>query len=467
MEVKQNESFQLEEWNDQQGNGKRQSGRNYFWFIAPSLLGVLLFLFPIPYDGKITIGVGIMAEAVQANLEPILPSLMTGILVISAILPVIAKTLKPKFIIDRPFIKQLFYVNTFWMVTRMIGAIFALMTLFSIGPAFIISDVTGGTMLYSLVPVLAAWFLFAGILMPLLMEFGLMDFIGTMLRKVMRPVFKLPGRSSIDALASWMGAGTVGVLITTKQYEEGYYTKREAATIATNFSINSIAFSLVVISFIGLEEFFVPFYLTVVIAGLVAAFICPRIPPLSKKADTYYEGTGMRISEDTPEGMSNFQWGLNKALSKASEVKGVKYVARQGVQTVLDIYFALIPLVMALGTVALIIAEFTPFFNYLFLPIVPVLQWMQIPEAAQAAPAMLVGFADMFLPAVIGAGIESELTRFVIAAISLTQLIYMSEIGILLVKSKIPISVGELAVIFLQRTVITLPIIVIIAHFIF
>ncbi|WP_456272380.1 YjiH family protein [Bacillus sp. AK031] len=464
MEVKQEVRLDGKQWREQP---QAKSARSYLWFIVPSLLGVLLFLFPISYGGKITIGVGVMAEYIQAVLEPVLPGLMTAILVVSAVLPIIAKAFKPKFLMGSPFIKQLFYVDTFWMITRIAGAVFALMTLFSIGPTIITSDVTGGTMLFALVPVLAAWFLFAGLLMPLLMEFGLMDFFGTMLRKIMRPLFKLPGRSSIDALASWMGAGTVGVLITTKQYEEGYYTKREASIIATNFSINSIAFSLVVVSFIGLEEYFVPFYLTVVAAGLTAAFICPRIPPLSRKEDTYYEEAGMKISEETPEGMSNIKWGLEKALVKASEVKGFKNIAQQGVHTVLDIYFALIPLVMALGTLALIVAEFTPFFNYLSMPIVPVLELMQIPEAAQAAPAMLVGFADMFLPAVIGAGIESELTRFVIAAISLTQLIYMSEIGILLVKSKIPISVWELAVIFLQRTIITLPIIVVIAHLIF
>ncbi|MGA9287189.1 MAG: YjiH family protein [Anaerobacillus sp.] len=463
MEVKQEKSYSI--GSTRQSVKGSYSKNAYAWFLIPSLIGILLFLVPVPFNGKITIGVGILAESIQLKLAPILPGFMTAILILSAIIPIISKAFEPKAIMLRPFLKQLFYVNWFWIGTRILGALFAVMTLYKFGPEFIISDVSGGTMLYSLVPVLAAWFLFAGLLMPLLLEFGLMDFFGTALRYVMRPLFKLPGRSSIDALASWMGAGTVGVLITTKQYEEGYYTKREAAVIATNFSINSIAFSLVVISFIGLEEMFVPFYFTVVVAGLTAAIICPRIPPLSRKADTYYEGTGKQISEDVPEGVSSFKWGMQKALEKASEVKGVKHVVGQGVNTVLDIYFALIPLVMALGTVALIIAEFTPFFKYLSMPIVPVLELMQIPEAAEAAPAMLVGFADMFLPAVIGTGIESELTRFVIAAVSLTQLIYMSEIGILLVKSKIPISVLELAIIFLQRTIITLPIIVVMAHF--
>lgn len=70
----------------------------------------------------------------------------------------------------------------------------------------------------------------------------------------------------------------------------------------------------------------------------------------------------------------------------------------------------------------------------------------------------------MFLPAVLGSSIESDLTKFVIAGMSLTQLIYMSEIGILILRSNIPVKFWELLVIFLLRTAITLPIIVLFAH---
>src|SRR5699024_414650 len=122
-----------------------------------------------------------------------------------------------------------------------------------------------------------------------LVEFGLMEFVGSLLNKVMRPVFTLPGRSSIDCMASWMGAGTVGVLVTMKQYDEGYYTKRESAVIASTFSIASIAFSLVVANVIGVGHLFIPFYLTVAVASIAAGIIMPRIPPLSRKSNTYYE----------------------------------------------------------------------------------------------------------------------------------------------------------------------------------
>jgi hypothetical protein len=41
-----------------------------------------------------------------------------------------------------------------------------------------------------------------------------------------------------------------------------------------------------------------------------------------------------------------------------------------------------------------------------------------------------LGGALFFLPAVVATGIDSELTRFVIIATSIVQLIYMSEVGV-------------------------------------
>ncbi len=149
---------------------------------------------------------------------------------------------------------------------------------------------------------------------------------------------------------------------------------------------------------------------------------------------------------------------------KASSATSGKKLAQSGIGTVMDIWLGLIPLVMALGTAALIVAEYTPIFRIIAYPLIPLLTLLGLPEAAQAAPTLLVGFADMFLPAVLGSGIESDLTKFVIAGMSLTQLIYMSEIGILILKSNIPVKFWELLVIFLLRTVITLPVIVLFAH---
>jgi len=60
-----------------------------------------------------------------------------------------------------------------------------------------------------------------------------------------------------------------------------------------------------------------------------------------------------------------------------------------------------------------------------------------------------------------------DLTCFVVACVYVTQLIYMSGVGGLILGSKIPVSIKVLALIFIQRTLVTLPIVVLIAHIIF
>lgn len=445
---------------------KGETKQSMWKFIIPSFIGILLFLVPIKVNGEITIGVGVLASALLNTFDAQIPLFILIMLGFTMIFTCVTVLLKPKFIMDKPFFKSVFLVGPFGIITRILGFLVGFMAYFQVGPTFISSGSTGGVVLYDLAPVLLTWFLFAGILLPLLVEFGLMEFVGAFLQKVMRPIFTLPGRSSIDTMASWMGAGTVGVLVTMKQYDQGYYTKREAAVIATTFSIASVAFSLVVAQVIGIGHLFIPFYLTVCAGSIVAAIIMPRIPPLSRKADTYHEAVGQQIDETTPEGMSSFEWGWKQAIDKANTSKSPKRLIQDGVETVLDIWLGLIPLVMSLGAIALILAEFTPIFNIISAPLVPLLEWMRIPEATGAAPTMLVGFADMFLPAVIGSGLESELTKFIVASLSLTQLVYMSEIGILILRSNIPVNFWELLIIFVQRTVITLPIIVLIAHFI-
>jgi len=83
-----------------------------------------------------------------------------------------------------------------------------------------------------------------------------------------------------------------------------------------------------------------------------------------------------------------------------------------------------------------------------------------------AAPALVAGFLDMFLPALLASGIDAEITRFVVGVMSVTQLIYMSEIGILMIKCEIPLRFTHLVVIFLLRTIIGLPIVMLFAKFV-
>ena len=439
--------------------------KRFYKFLIPSLIGAILFVVPVNQNGNLTIPIAIAANKLLDLMGEHSLTLIWLLISTSSILTLLHRILGLEFLKKNPKTDELFGVKGFWFLIRMIGFLFANMIYFNVGPDFIIGDVTGGLVIHDLMPILVCVFLLAGVLLALLLNYGLLDFCGALLIRLMRPIFNLPGRSALDCVASWLGDGSIGVLLTSKQYEEGFYSKREATVIATTFSAVSITFSLVVISQVGLEHMFLPFYLVVSVAGIAAAILVPKLPPLSRIPETYNVEKPHR--EDIPEGMTPVQYGMELALNKAENAPGVKAFLEEGIENVLEMWCGTLPVILSIGTIALVIAEFTPVFRILGIPFIFIYELLQVPEAQLASQTVIVGFADMFLPSVIASSIESELTRFVVAATSVTQLIYMSEIGSIIMGSKIPVSFVNLFIIFLERTIITLPIVAVLAHLIF
>lgn len=443
---------------------------SFLKFLLPSLIGIFLFMIPINVNGEITIPIAVLSKNFLNLLGDNLLTFALILISISSLGSLIVKILRIAKIDTSSrfeFFNRLFDVTPFWFVLRIIGTVFVICAYFEIGPEFIWSKNTAGLVLNDLLPSLISVFLFAGFLLPLLLDFGLLEFVGALLTKVMRPIFNLPGRSSIDCIASWLGDGSIGILLTSKQYEQGFYSKREAAVIGTTFSAVSITFSLIVLTNVGLAHLFVPFYLTVTFAGIVAAIIIPRIPPLSRKPDTYYNNQETKNLEVIPEGYTPFSFGLENALKKANSNTHPKQFVIAGIKNVLDMWIGVLAIVMAMGGLALIISEYTSVFQMLGAPFIPLLNLLQVPEAAAASQTLVIGFADMFLPSVMAVNIASDMTRFIIAAVSVTQLIYMSEVGGLLLGSKIPINIKDLIILFIERTLVTLPVIVLLANLIF
>lgn len=440
-------------------------------FAIPSIIGLFLFVIPLPWGGgNLTIGVGYFASIFNSNYGEYLPGFMVYVIIASALLTLILTLTKPEFITSNHFLKELFIAKPITLVIRLVAAVFGAAVLFEFQGAGLnlVSDpYTGGVVVNDLFPVLATWFFFSGFFLPLLMEFGSMDYLGTLIRRFMRPLFKVPGRSAIDALASWIGSGPVGVVITDKQYKEGYYTDKESSIISVCFSLVSLPFAVFIASFLELTVSFVAFYGAISISSFIAALILPRIYPLSKKKETYMEGVTVQINEEVPEGKTLHNWAVENGVMKAKGAPGFQGLVVSGLKTVFDVYFSLMPIVMLLGTVSLVIAEYTPVFKVISQPLIPLYNLLNVPDATLAASATLVGFADMFLPAIFVKGSDYEITRFIVGALSFTQLIYLTETGAVILRSKIPVDFKDLFIIFIQRTIITIPIVVAIAHLIY
>lgn len=437
------------------------SGEAQLWrFLLPSLCGAVAFLLPIHYDGAWTIVLGVAKDNLRALVGAAMPWFLLGIVSTSAVVSAVVSLRGGSAADQSPTIRRLFRVSRIWLALRICGALCAWMIVFEVGPEFVWHADTGGVAFHGLASDIVTIFLCAAFLLPLLTEYGLMEFFGTLLERPFKTLFTLPGRAAVDALASWLSAAAVGVIITIDQYTRGQYSRREAAVIACNFSITSLPFCVVVIEFIGLREQFFPVYATVVLIGICCATLLPRLPPLSRLPDSYCEDADRAPAADAGghDGGSRWQLALRRASERAALGPGLRQYLWTSTQQVLDIWMGLLPIVIMAGTLGLAVALFTPIMELLAAPLVPLLSAVGLPEAARAAPTFIVGFLDMFLPAALGQGIESERTRFVIASVSLTQLIYLSEVGALLLRSNLKLGLWRLLAVFLSRTAVGLPV---------
>lgn len=441
---------------------KNLNQKNLLKFIFGSLLGIVMFLVPIPQDGSFTTLLDFVKNFLKELFGGSLPYILLVIVVVSAVLSLYDYICKPDWIRKNHYLKKAFSSTPLYLISKIIGAIVAVMVVLGIGSEVVISVDTGATMIDLCCTLLCIVIGFSFFL-PFLTDCGIMEFLGVILKPVVRPLFRVPGRASIDLIASWFGASNAAVILTREQYMKGFYTKREAGYIMTNFSLVSIPFCLMVADTIGIANLFPAFYFCICVTGIILAIIGGRIPPLSKIPDTYQEQVGKKINEEVPQEKGILNYALEMSCKRAENF-GIKGVLSSGFEVVMGMFFDLIPIVVAWGTIALMIATYTPVFDWISYPMGLYLQLFGVEEAFAVAPASLIGFTDMFIPALLITGVESVKTKFIIGVLSLVQIIYLTEVGAIIIKSEIPLNFWKLLIVFLERTIIAIPIIVLMAN---
>lgn len=425
-------------------------------FAIPSLLGAALFLIPMKINGEFVLGVSILCDIIQGWMNPFVDMLALILLGTSAIVPILAKIFKPGIIMNHKTMRSLFDVSYVIIAVRAVGFAYLVCYLFKVGPEFIWSDTTGGEA-YNIVSTILTLMVGTSLLISLLTDFGIMDYAGILVRRFMRPLFTLPGRASLDCIASWVGSSLTGALLTSTQYKDGYYTKREACVIMTCFSTAAFSFIFILTRVCGLEAYFLPSVLTIYAAVIPCAILLPRVYPLSKQKDEYSKEQP-EIREEIPQGMSKSRWALQCAVEKADEMTVKKFLVK-GVQTIASVWFDVLPMVMFVAATGMIINEYTPVFKILTIPFVPLLNLMGFAEAEVAAPMLLTGFLDQFLPVAMAGTITAIDTRFFVFCMAIAQIIYLSEIGVMMIRSKLDFNLGKIFLVFLERTLLSMPII--------
>lgn len=438
---------------------KSNDNGNILKFVIPSLLGIALFLLPIPYKGETTVMLGHINGIVKSHL--IDSVLVYGMLASAAtiVMSIAGTLMKPAFIMNNNILKSTFVTTPLSLLVRVAGAIMYIMIYLQIGPNLIIGENTGGLVVNSFIGSLFVTFTVGNLILPFLLEFGLLEFLGNLAKPVMRKLFNVPGRSAVDAIASFVGDGTLGIIVTDEQHAQGYYTKREATLIATCFSVVGIAFTAFVAGELGFASRFPLFYGTIIFTCFIVALIMARLPIITRYPQEYMEGVGKQLKED--DGKVNVADAIEVAVEKANGTNAVVFAKM--LPSIFNIHMTFIPVIVFVGTCGLMIAETTSIFSIIASPLVPLFEMLGIPDAKLVAEASLVGFTDMYLPTIFIKNSPHEISRFIVGTLSFTQLIFMAETGSILLNTKMKFSFLEVLGFFLARTAISLPIIIIIA----
>ena len=452
---------------DTGSHGQPRSAVVTVQLLACSLLGAALVLLPLPYEGSWTIVLGVVTTEVRAAVGDDMRYFTLPIFVAGGVVAALYN-LTPAAIARRLPGYGIFNMGHWaWTALSLIAAVVATCMLTGTGPDWVIGKATGVT---AYVDVAGAIFLIIGfgcLFLPFLTDYGLLDFVGVLLQRPFQAVFRLPGRATVDTLASWVGASSIAVIMTGRQYEKGFYTARESAVIATNFSVVSIPFVFLTAQVAGIPEQFFPLYGSMILVCVICALLTPWLPPLRSVPDEYYPLSGKQIQESVPEGRSRLSWAWERAQATSARAASPVASMRRGVVATAEIFLTMMPASMSIEFLALVAYEHTPILRWLTWPLIPVLDLLQVPEAVAAAPGLIVGLADQFVPAIIAGTLTAPVAKFVLAGLSLTQLIFFAESAILITRSAIPLSVPQLVLIFAIRTVIALPLLALLAHWVY
>lgn len=405
--------------------------------LAYSSLGLVMFFLPVEIAGKSTILFDHAATWLATQQRPLAIAFVLALMAWGAASPFVSGRWRAS------------TTATVFSALKVLGLVLALMYLSGTGPAVLFQK----DMLPFLFDKLA---LTVGLIVPLgavalafLVGFGLLELVGVLMQPVMRPIWRTPGHSAIDAVASFVGSYSVGLLITNRVYLEGKYTAREAAIIATGFSTVSAAFMIIVAKTLNLMDawnFY--FWSTFVIAFAVTA-ITAWIPPISRM-----DNSG-GVSDTLPVGRSRWQAAWDAGMHQARSAPSLWRVLSENLRDGIAMASAVVPTILAVGLIGLLLARYTPVFDLLGLLLVPFVWVAGLAEPMLTAKALASGLAEMFLPAIQLKGAD-PVVRYVAAVVSVSSVLFFSGSIPCVLATRIPLSLRQMVGIWFVRTVLSL-----------
>ena len=416
-------------------------------FIFYSLFGIFMFFVPVTIGGAKSIPIDHITTLVKK-----LPNynLIFGVFMVLA---GIAYAIKTKS-------WQKSKLHSVFFAIKLVALVFVFMYVTNKGPARIFDGDMLPLIWNSIMVSVATIVPIGSVFLAFLTGFGLMEFIGVFMEPVMRPVFKTPGRSAVDAVASFVGSYSLALLITNRVYLEDTYTKKEAAIIATGFSTVSATFMIIVAKTLDLLDYWLAYFWITLFVTFIVTAITARIFPLNKKPQEYYSG-----KEYIPEKKKKVTFGeaLDAGMETYKNSGSLAVVIKDNFIDGFKMALNIAPSLLGVGMIGLLLAEYTPIFDiigYIFYPFTLI---TRVEEPLMVAQALGMSIAEMLLPApvVANAGL-GLIAKMLVAVVSVSEILFFSASIPVMMGTEIPLKFSDYIIIWIERVilsiVITMPI---------
>ena len=409
--------------------------------IICSLIGIFSFFVTFEWGGKSSILIDHVVNFLSTSFPTLITAYVFILLVAGAVIPFVNKSWKKD------------TVSRILSVFKLVGLVVGVMLIFGVGPAWLFAPDVGPFLMNKLIKPVGVLIPIGSIFLALLVSYGLLEFIGVFMQPFMKPIFRTPGRSAVDAVASFVGSYSVGLLLTNRVFKQGKYTIREAAIIATGFSTVSVTFMVVMANTLDIMEYWTEFFWISLVVTFTVTALTARIYPLSRMKDEYLEG-----STPDPETIvkgNRFQTAYKEALNAVEKnptfLKNLYLHLKDGIIMAMGV----VPSILSIGLLGIVLALYTPIFDVVGYIFAPFTYLLQLPEPMLTAKALSLSITEIFLPSLLVTE-ASLMTKFIVANVSVSAILFCSAVIPLILSTEIPLSIRDLIIIWFERVVLSL-----------
>ena len=417
--------------------------RTYARFVGFSLFGILLFFTPITIRGNNSIPLDHLITFTN-DLAPLLGPIFTlGIVIVGGILPWFDKTYRKG--------TAAFVISIF----RALGVPVAIMAFFNVGPAWLLDPGMLPFVWDKIVVAVTVIVAIGSIFLTFIITFGFLEFTGMIMKPVLRPLYKVPGKAAVDAVASFVGSFSIAIYLTNKLYKENIYTHKEASIIITGFSTVSATFMIIVAKTAGFMEIWnFYFFSTLIITFVVTAFVI-RMWPISRLDDSYRDGAGNRET-DVPGNL--FLNAIQAGLKTASDPKPLYASLWENFKGGIEMCFTLSPCIASIALMAFILVKKTSIFDVvglLFVPLTYLLSLAGLPEHLMVSKACTMILGEMFVPNIMVAALPAA-SKYVVAVVSVSAILFFGGSIPCVLAADVKLKVWQIIVIWFERTIVSI-----------